>query len=108
MFGPEQDQSRAAALTDQINRQPRILFLDRADFLGQLVRFASYVWGVLQVLERLAKSMRPDEVSDLMMDADPRQFPLRRGTEDVPAAHSADHKDDPFVGRRIDRSNDRL
>ncbi len=52
--------------------------------------------------------MRPDEVPDLMMDADPRQFPLRRGTEDVPAAHSANHKDDPLVGRRIDRSNDGL
>src|SRR5213593_3316240 len=57
--------------------------------------------AVLQVLERLAKAMRPGEIANFMMNADARQFPLRRMSEDVPAPDAADHKHHSFSGRRI-------
>src|ERR1700756_601298 len=63
---------------------------------------------ILQIFERLTKSMRPGKVPDFMMDADPRQFPLRRGAQDVPAAHAAYYKNDAIVGGRINRLGDRL
>ena len=40
MLGGEEDQSGPAALADQIDRPPRILFLNLADFFGELVRLA--------------------------------------------------------------------